>query len=558
MKKIFISFFILALASGVGAYFYLIKAPVLLPSAPEQLLPENTTFLIQIKNLEKNIKSISKNNLGQNIKKIDFISTAKKLELPEETIKGFEKFKSDFSSKINQEIFYNFLGKNISFALISFDLEKPLENMEAALLIQSKINSKFSQILSESISEIETKEKFEYKKTTISKARYKDSFDFYHFLINEYLILTLNLETAQKIAGVTKEKSLASTKKYKNIKNKINFKKRDFFFYADTKEIYSKIERISKKNKTDFLVNLKSRLNNDLKSVVLCGFNRGDSFYESISEVELNYKNTIKKENGKNFLSMVPKDLVSFSWQNKFNPEKFIDNIFNDKEKLKEFEQKLLFETQVDPRTFYNEFKGELGIIITDTDTRGIFPVPSLAFVFDKKAGPVFNKGFDSIRKKQNNLIPLQNKTLNNVKIKSIPLPFGKSIEPSWGYFNDYFIVSVNTFVFQKIIDSGKSGNSIENNSNFKFIKEQFPEEFNMISFFDTIKFLDNLKDSGRSILKLSKFKSPDLTEKGEILLDEVLVPLFDGLSIYKAFGNASVFEDDKLHGKGIIKKSGE
>lgn len=563
MKKIIISFFIIALAAGAGAYFYLAKAPILLSSTPEQMLPNDTTFFVQIKNLEKNIEKIRNNDLGKNIEKIDFISTAQKMELPQETIEQLEKLKSALDSKVNQKIFYNFFGKNFSLALVSIDFESPSgkdfrpQDAEAALLIEPRTNAKFSQMISETIPEIKTKQDYEYNGITITGASYKDSFDFYHFVKNEYIILTFNLETAQKIADVKKdENSLASTKRFADLKNKINSDERDFFFYADTQKVYSKIEEAAQKEEFEFLVNVRKRLNKDLKSVVLCGFNRSDSYYESISDVELSYENTASSENAKRFLSMVPQNPVTFSWQNNFDLEKIIKDFLNDQEKIDSFEQRLLTEAQIDPQAVYSGFKGDLGLIFTDTDTQGMFPVPYIAFVFDKKAGPVFEMCLDSIQREKNNSIPLQDKTLNNIQIKSVPLPLGKAIEPSWGYFNDYFIVSMNTLIFQEIIDAADSENSIENNKNFQFVKKHLPDEFNMVSFLNTVKFLDNLKSSGESLLRFAAFRAPQITEKGNIFLDEVFVPVCDGLKVYEAFGSASVFEKDKLYGTGITKKS--
>jgi hypothetical protein len=563
MKKIIISFFIIAFAAGAGAYFYLAKAPVLLPTMPEELLPEETAFFLQIKNIEKNIKEINQNKLGKNLKKIDFVSTAKKLELPKDTIQQIENIKSGLNSKINQKIFYNFFGKNISLALVSLNFETDKKkdiypnDIPAAFLIEPNANAKFSQMISEAVPEIKTIEDIKYKDTTITKAKYKDSLDFYHFIKNEYIVLTLNLETAQKIHDVKKEEnSLGASKRFANLKNKITSKERDFFLYADTERIYSKIEKSAQNNQSEFLLNAQKRLNKDLNSVVLCGFDRSDAYYESKSDVELNYKNNAPKEKAKRFLSMVPDDLVTFSWQNNFDFEKLLKDIFNDKDKIIDFEQRLLTSTQIEPKTLYNGFKGELGIIFTDTDTKSMFPVPHIAFIFNKKAGPVFDMVFDSVQKEKNNSIPVQDKTLGSVKIKSVPLPLGASIEPSWGYFNDYFIVSMNTLVFQEIIDAAGSENSIENNKDFQFIRKKLPKEFNMISFVNSVKFFDNLASSGQSLIRLAAFKAPDLTEKGQIFLDEIFVPLCDGLSVYEAFGNASVFDESKLYGTGIVKKA--
>jgi len=563
MKKIIISFFIIALAAGAGAYFYLAKAPVLLSSAPEELLPKDTTVFVQIKNFEKNIENINKTRLGKNFEKIDFISTAQKLELPEETIEKLKSLKNKISSEVNKKVFYNFFGKNFSIALVSLDFQssdnKPVspEMFDAVLLIEPKTNAKLSQIISETIPEIEKKEDYNHNNTTITKAGYKDICDFYHFIKNEYIVVTLNLETAKKIVDIKKDQgSLASTEKFVSLKNKINSEKRDFFFYSNTDKIYSKIEQLSKKPDFYYLENFKQKLNKDLKSLILCGFDKSDSIYESISEIQLNYKNTIPKENAKKFLAMVPEDIVSFSWQNNFDLEKIIKDYFSDDEKRKEFEEKLLMESGIDSQTFYNGFKGELGVVFTDTDTQGMFPVPSIALVFDKNAGTIFDRYFDFLQKKQNNSIPVQEKTINNYKVKSVPLPLGKAIEPSWGYFNDYFIFAMNSDIFSQIITASNSENSIENNKNFKFIKKELPDQFHMISFLNTVKLMDNIKSSGESLLRLAAFKAPDLTDKGNIVLNEIIFPLCDGFSVYEAFGNANVFDKDKFHGKSITKKA--
>ncbi|MDY0360270.1 MAG: DUF3352 domain-containing protein [Desulforegulaceae bacterium] len=563
MKKIIISFFIIAFAAGAGAYFYFAKAPVLLSTMPENILPRDTTFFVQIKNIEKNMEKISKNKLGKNIEKINFISTAQKINLPKETIEKIQSIKTSLDSKLNKKVFYNFFGKNFSLALISIDFDNfetkkfNPEIFDAVFLIEPKANAKFSQFISETIPEIEKKEDFNYKNTTISKTRYKDSFDFYNFIKNEYIVITFNPETAKKIIDTKKdENSLASTKKFAKIKNKINSKTRDFFVYFNSDEIISKLETLSKNPDFDFLNNFNQRLNKDLKSLIFCGFDKSDSFYESISEIELNYTNSIPKENAKKFLSMVPSDLVSFSWQNNFDLKKILNDYLIDPEKIKDFEEKLLMDSGIDSETFYNGFKGELGLIFIDTDTNGMFPIPSLAFVFDKNAGSFFDKYFDFLQKKQNNAIPVQEKTITNTNIKSIPLPLGKAIEPSWGYFNDYFIFAMNSEVFTQIINAANSENSIENNKNFKFIKKELPDEFHMISFLNTVKLMENIKSSGDSLLKLAAFKAPDLTDKGSIVLNEIIYPLCDGLSIYETVGSSSVFDENKLHGKSITKIS--
>jgi|GEM_PF-5233134 hypothetical protein len=555
MKKIVIILLIAAAAAASGIYFYVYQTPDKQAYGPEYLLPSETLAFIQIKNLEKKIDETKNNRLGKNLQKIDIISVAQKLGLPDKKTENIQNFLKTTESKVNKEAFFNLFGKDFTIAVTSPSISSENKKFHGlVLLFDTKTDAKLTQLLSGAVPDLKNTAQHDYQDFSITESTYKDNINFFHFIHKDYLAVTSSLKTAKQVISTKKETdSLAQTEKFKNLNQNENKEKQDFFVFLDTEGISGKLTELGEKFQIQKILDLKNNLNNNYIASSHYGYSKSDDIYETISEISMKEDNYPSPEKAQSFLALVPKDIISFAWQNNFDLKEFLKNIFPEKEKLKNFENKLYSEAGIDAQTLYNNLSGKAGFIFASADTSGMFPVPEVAFVFNEKAGDSFDEYFAFLQTKQNNSIQVRNKDIGGYNINFIPLPLGKALEPSWGYIDDKFVLAVNSSVIESMINSEES---VKENKLFRFVKKELPDKYNSISFFNTDKFSDTLLSSGDSLLRLAAFKSPELTEKGNIILTDILTPALEGLSMYEATGRAGFIKNKNQKIKSVTKIS--
>ncbi|MGM0417803.1 MAG: DUF3352 domain-containing protein [Thermodesulfobacteriota bacterium] len=553
MKKIIIILLIASAAAASGIYFYVYKAPVTKTAGPEHLLPSETLAFIQVKNLEKKINKTKQNRLGKNLQKIDIVSVSQKLGIPDKKTEDIQNFLKTTESKVNKEAFFNLFGKNFTIAVTSPSVSSENKKVHGLVfLFDSKTDAKLTRLLSKAVPDLQNISEHDYQGSSITESTYKDNITFFHFIHKDFLAVASSLKTAQQVISTQEETgSLAQTEKFKNLDQNENKEKQDFFVFLDTEGISGKLTEFGEKFQIQKILDLKNNLNNNYIAASHSGYSKSDSIYETISEISMKEDNYPSPEKAKSFLSLVPKDIISFAWQNNFDLKEFLKNIFPEKEKLKNFENKLYSEAGIDAQTLYNNLSGKAGFIFENADTSGMFPVPEAAFIFNEKAGDSFDEYFAFLQEKQNNSIQVRNKEVGGYSINFIPLPLGKALEPSWGYIDDKFVLAVNSSVIENMINSEES---VKENKFFRFVKKELPDKYNSISFFNTAKFSDTLLSSGDSLLRLAAFKSPELTQKGNIILTDILTPALEGLSMYEATGRAGFIKNKKLKIKSVTK----
>lgn len=560
MKKILMGFVVAVVAVAAGAYFYLGQDKGSDTIYPENILPEKTMALIQIKDLEDGIESIKSSKLGTSVQKINLKDTIDQLEIPVDKLKGFEEFKTQVNSEINKKAFFNFFGKDFSIALMDFDAlssenssQNPMPG--GALICRTKLDEKLSAaLLKKALPEVKELGSFTYEGVKVSQLAY-EKMEFFNFVEQGYLIAATTEASAKAIIDASKKgKNLAQSQRFTKVVKDVQRKKSSLFCFFDAETTYEQVGKISHAINTKELEKFRRSLTYDIGSLAYCGYKASGEKFALETVIDMKEKVNLPAEDPDKFASRVPAESIAFTWQNNFDLERIMKSIFTEDHQLKSFENRLLFETGLDPKDLYKSFSGELGFILTEIDTKGMFPIPSIAIVLNKDAGKPFEQYINMLAGKPRSKISILDKEIGGSKVNYIPVPLGESVSPCWTYMDNNFVVAINTNLVSKMQQAKDTGDNITKDSVYKFVNEGLAEKCNAITFMNNRKFFESLGDVGNSLLNFAAMQGPEYTEKGSILLKEVVTPFLEGLSMYEATGGRSYFEGNKIVGKGCIK----
>ncbi len=552
MKKFILTIFILMIAATSGAYYSVAKPSDSKAPLPEKILPETTTAFFHINHLEETFNEIKNNPLGKNLQQIDVVATAKKLELPEKTINQIKDVYKNLTSENNQKTFFNFFGKNFTIALTSLELPKKNKKGKAeipdfALLCETKTKADFSKLFSLFSAEIKNEKTFNYKGIKITKSVNKNSYKFFHFKMKKYLIAASTEKAAKKIIDSAKSgETLSTSSDFKEVTPQKNKIYRNSFVFVNLKSIRTEIDNlVSNIPDSKNISSIKGYLKDNINCIAALEYRKKPTLFKSIMKKSLLAAEKIKPEKPKKFTKMVPEDTVGFLWVNNFDFKKFIYDFFNqgvvidNKNSLKKFEKTAFIDNGFKPEDVYSSLSGKTGIIFSGINTTGMFPVPEIALIFEKKAGKPIEKYINSLINKKILKFAVSTKNINGYSTNYLVMPMGNAIEPSWTYTKKNFIVSVNTALVKKITDTLKSSGNITKNSLYKYVSAEIPKKVNTLYFINTKKFMEDLILTGEALVKLSSMQGPQIAQKAQIILNDILIPLFKGFAAYEGAAGA-------------------
>lgn len=558
MKKIILSIAAVLILLAAGTFFYISKYSNNKTISPESILPEKTIALVQVKNLENTIVELSKTKLGQNLKSINIETVAAKLgstDFNEKTAK----FKKAFNSETNKSLFYNFFGLDFSIALTSVPFSQNPENTGLVLITKPKTDARLVEMLSSVIPNIKKKGVTEFNGKKIYSSSYSPNPDnpsaepinFFHFSKDKYLIVTFSMEEAKSVIEADSTgKNLASTEKFKAFKDSIDYKTREYLFFVENKTL---IKEVSLAAKTKAMKDL-------FESAALIDHMISASFKISDSKTLTNLRfkqkaqKNFKPENPDKFIAMVPEKSIMFLWQNNFDLKSFIKEILITDEKIENFNQTLTFELGVKPQDLYKDSAGDLGLIFTGLNKTGIFPVPEMAIVMKKEFSGHFNEILSFLIKSKTGSLNIKEKDMDGTKIKYIPVPIHKDLQPSWCVINDYFIISMNLKTIEALKNTVKTEKNISTTDDYKFVLDNRKKDVNTISFIKTDSFLMESVEFLELTVRMAAMGNPAGAQRLEIIIKDIISPLFKGLTIYKATGTSGSFDGDIFTGTSITK----
>ncbi|MEA1900280.1 MAG: DUF3352 domain-containing protein [Thermodesulfobacteriota bacterium] len=565
MKKVIIFIVVLGLVA-IGTS-YLLK-PAHKEVKPAKLLPADTLLMVELVNLEKSIDGFKSGILGQKLREIDLTGVMQNLEVPIKAIEEYEKTKSAVLSTLDSMLFKELFGQETVLAVLPPKIDhltpEGLKKALGSLVLISRPKS--SAELVEFVSRILTKNlKFQtevYAGYEIKSFELDYDITVHYSLADGLLVATLDRQAIKNCLDLKKNQqpSLDQNEYYQNLRSKLASSGTKTFVYNNTKKMYESILNISRLIiKEEKFSDMERSLAafNALKAIGYASYDDGSDLLQSKTLVMIDkkglepvYAKAYCSKPGENkTLQFVPDNTLVYYWANNMYLKSFWDIYFenqylNDEEK-ESMKTSLEKEIGVSFDEVFQAFGNQFGLILTDINTGGLFPIPKLTFFVETANQDTAAKLMDSVTQKSG--MVLQKEEFNDIKINYIMLPFGNDVQPAYAFFNGFCIVSINHQLIKDIISTYKNDDNITTDRDFLAVNKGLTDKNNNIMFVKFDQLIDKIKELvifGRNMIVL---KDQGEAEKAAVVISGVINPALDGLKMYRTIGSRTFTKEDEI-----------
>lgn len=573
MRKFIVFVAVIIILSGA---WFILKSEVKAVD-PATLLPDETLLMLDFVDLEKNINIFKSSRLGQKLKEIDVTGVMNKLAAPPEVIKKYNDIQTLVLATIDSMAFKELFGKKAAIALLPVKITGPepeeLKNALGGIVLISR--PKHGADLAELAGRIFTKNIKSNVETSagydIKSFELQDRLTLYYSTSGGLLLMTLDKETLTRCLDLKdKERlSLSKNKRYQYLYKKLAASQYNLFVYNNSAGMSDTLAEIvqnfiSENKQPSNMKNALTQLKG-IKSIGYAAYDNGANLLQNKLLMTINKDELFPvqakafqfKPEKNNTLGMIPDNILVYFWANTLNPESYPD-IFYENLKIdavKKESVKAWFEknTGMGINEVCAAFGNQFGLILSDINSSGLFPIPELAvFVQAAKKDTMINL-FESVRQKFQQGM-LKKELFRGIPINYITLPFGSNLQPAYAFLNDLCILSTSRQLLKKMISTSIDGKGIIYNKDFLSVKKGLTDKNNSIKYIKFDNLLDKLKelaDWGTNMLVL---KNQDMANKGDIILNEIITPAIDGLKMYKSISSRIIFKDDEIQVDTYIK----
>ncbi len=175
-------------------------------------------------------------------------------------------------------------------------------------------------------------------------------------------------------------------------------------------------------------------------------------------------------------------------------------------------------------------FGSEFCFNIPEIRTSGFFPVPSICF-FIELADP--DRAQELLEKMISGL-PLRRDKVAGIPVVSI-MAGGGLMQPSYALLDRFLVLADSREQIEDILK--RSSKRLVSDDSFQAVDMGMLQSSNMVMFARTAELIDSLKEFASWAGTIIAIRDEQAGAKSKVLLDQVILPLLDGLKMYRAKG---------------------
>jgi hypothetical protein len=123
----------------------------------------------------------------------------------------------------------------------------------------------------------------------------------------------------------------------------------------------------------------------------------------------------------------------------------------------------------------------------------------------------------------------------------------GSGLQPTLVFVDDYFVIASNIQQIEEFTADNLEEGSLVNSAGFQQVDRGLQEKNLSMAFLDFAKFAEMLKELASWGGTMIAIKDRDLARRSKIIIDRLINPLLDGLSMYSRIGTRAYAQDDYI-----------
>ena len=254
-------------------------------------------------------------------------------------------------------------------------------------------------------------------------------------------------------------------------------------------------------------------------------------------------KNLYGTPPGKNStLAVVPQHALAYYWTNTLDLptywKMYQQQSESTREKIDGIRNAAKKQSGLEIETILGLLDRQCGLMIREADVKRFLPIPDFTIFAELKDSNLFGELVRNVLKKNGYNVQMQN--YKDIEISSIAGFSQGGLLPVYMMHDHVFFVANSMEMIKEIIDTIKDGHGLADDSNFQKVNAGLQEENNSIGYVrvgDLMRAVKGMVKWGRMLIAIQDHEN---AERMEILIDRLVNPLLDGLSMYSATGMRS------------------
>lgn len=187
----------------------------------------------------------------------------------------------------------------------------------------------------------------------------------------------------------------------------------------------------------------------------------------------------------------------------------------------------------------------EFAIIVEDVDRDGV-PLPKAALLIKLKEPQKFQRVFDLLI--QNAEIPVNHQRYQDQDITYWGMALQGGLQPAFTRIGEYLLVSNSIDLVKKVVELQEDpAQGLLQSIAMKEVGMGFLEKNNSATYVYIAKLADSLKDLAIWAGGMAVLQGPQRGHQANIVVNQLFLPLLDGVAMYTQLGSRSIIGDDSI-----------
>jgi|GEM_PF-2233280 len=562
MKKLTISLFLLLVIAGIGGGIYLYLPKTELKHSYQSFIADDAQLVITHYDLEKRIAEFKESPLGIALDSIDYELVGGELGLSEAEIDSIRIAKRDIAQLFNNPLLQTLFGEEVTGALFPFAYrpDVPIEDQlldHLLIVARPRHGAKLIDVVSWFKFSSETTSASRYGSHEITRYDLEDGRRISGIRMGDLLVLSFNEAMVRKSLDVFDGETdgLLDIDTYRQHIDQ--FSGASLLGYADFPKLSAGIAEITESS-------LPEDASWSYDDSAVAAYRTGlfgvwrqpqrivDRALITFSPDDLD-KHARKRLNmpaqSPQTYQSVDQGTIVYHWTNQFDPAYLLDS-FNrpdssSAEPSHEF-QKLLAVTGLSPEQIAGLFSGELTLAVSGLTDSQLVPLPRFLLALESADIALLKSTVEKLIAGYD--IPVRRKKIGE---SGELISWGGiigigSVLPAFAFQENSLIISSNRDEVQDYID-GEDREFLSDKQRFASVQEGLIQPSQTVTYVEFDKLTEMMSEMASWGGTMIAIKDRELAKTSKVVIDELVNPLLDGLSMYETIASRKYMQDNTI-----------
>ncbi len=561
MKK---HLFLVLLGISCFSLFFFLKSDRIKTVQAADVLPSDIMLYAEQRDFVEMYQKIADSRLGRVLSRIDYVDIAIELGSDKKPVKEALNLWQKIDKLINEPGFDQLLGKEFSLALFpmpGFSLEDPAKILEERLLLiaRPRHDARILQFLASYITKDIEQTTAQYGKHTITRYKLDEHYTLSTASVAGLVLAAVDERLVRKSLSVFDDQTntLAQSATFQKLRKSLEGA--TFFKYFAMAPLQEQAKLLAEHLSEDEQKQIYELLEqwNGWQAGAYGAWEEEGLIKEKLEilfdadqldpEVAKLFVSPPEKNNT---LNMVPADSLFYYWGNGLNLpllfEMYSELLIEKRPQMLDLlQQELRDISGMGIEEILALTANECAVVVEDVDGGGV-PLPKVLLMLELQDVDSFMEVFHKLLEEAD--IPISTSNYQDHKISYWGVAPQDGLQPAFALSGNFLLLSNSRNLVKQAIKLQKNPvNTLTNNPELKELKEKLIQANNSTSYVHIARMADAFKAIATWAGGMAVLQGPETARKANLLIDEVVLPLLDGIAMYTQLASRTEVKESSI-----------